>query len=285
MYTFSEDYIKKCAEKEDTGPTPVNPLQCGKETFRELIAYYIVKSTQNFQDYDEKIADLENRATELEAKVSSLEDDNSNLKESLDDVTEENVDLKSKYDQLSKDMKDRDDYVAGLTTEMDKMRKQYVALSKAVNHNHDKVLANERHTRGFCLRFNVKKVKERANEDTTAILTSEFQKVGLDDIKIENSHRVGKPRDDGKGRQIIARFHSRPERNLVLKKRKDLFKNDVQCFEDLCKEDLDEKRKYAELMQEKFDSGHKVFFSRGRWHVDGVVWNEPLLLPGIHVIT
>ena len=102
---------------------------------------------------------------------------------------------------------------------MDKLKSEYVALSKAVSLNREKVLANERHTRGFCLRFNVKKVKERVNEDTTAILTSEFQKVGLDDIKIENSHGVGKPRDDGKGRQIIARFHSRTERNLVLKKR------------------------------------------------------------------
>lgn len=270
MYTFSEDYLQKCEEKEKSGEDiSINPLSCGKDTFRELIAYYIVKSSKSFKDYEEKVTKLEFRANELEERMTVIEEENSSLKESLNTVVEENLGLRVKCESISVAMNQQDRYVEGLADELAKLRQAHGDMAKAVKQNREKVLANERHTRGFCLRFNATKLKESPDEDTTEILTSAFVKVGLLNISIENSHRVGKKRDDGKGRQIIARFHSRPERNLVLKKRKELFLNHMQCFEDLCREDLDEKRKYAELMQEKFDHGAKVFFSRGKWFVNG----------------
>ena len=186
--------------------------------------------------------------------------------EGLDKVVEESSASEARISQLEADLK-------GIKEVLKTVVDEHEAMKKVVTDQKEKILANERHTRGFCLRFNVKNVREADKEDTAKILTSEFAKVGLKDIAIENSHRVGKKRDDGSSRQIIARFHSRPQRNLVLKKRKDLFKNHVQCFEDLCKEDLVEKRKHAERMQELFDEGKKVFFSRGHWFVDGEQWS------------
>ena len=110
---------------------------------------------------------------------------------------------------------------------------------------------------------------ERKKEDCKAKLLDALQRVGLGHVKIENAHRVGEF-TPGRNRAIIARFNDRPELRLVLSKRKEFFNMGLPVFADLCKEDLEEKKKYAGEMRRLFNEENKrVYFDRGCWYVEG----------------
>ena len=86
--------------------------------------------------------------------------------------------------------------------------------TSTINSLHERLLALERYSRGFKLKFY--KVPEQTGEDCIATLGKIISK----DLKlkpvIENAHRIGPFRDDGSPRPIIAKFLYRPDWELVL---------------------------------------------------------------------
>ena len=178
MYAFSEDFLQLCEEKEQRGENKtINPTDCDAKTFQEIIAYFVVTSTKKLVASEEKITKLVQEVADLKASVNT--------------VVEENISLKDKVERLEEESAQHENFLAGIVNDATDLRARFDSLKALVDKQNDLILANERYTRGFCLRFNIKSVKEKENEDTEKILTDAFSKVGLSNIQIENSHRVG----------------------------------------------------------------------------------------------
>ena len=75
-------------------------------------------------------------------------------------------------------------------------------------------------------------IEEKRGEDCFKEINNLFEKIGCMEIYLERCHRTGK-REDGKNRDIIARFSYFPDKILVMKHRKSLpagvFINDDYC--------------------------------------------------------
>ena len=56
-----------------------------------------------------------------------------------------------------------------------------------------------------------------------------------------------------------------------MSKRKEMFAAGFPMFNDLPKQDLEEKLKHSEVMKRNF-LNKKVQFIRGKWYIDGVVY-------------
>lgn len=54
-----------------------------------------------------------------------------------------------------------------------------------------------------------------------------------------------------------------------------MFAAGTPVFEDLCKNDLEEKAKHADVMKTLYNQGKKTYFRHGAWHVDGKVYRPP----------
>ena len=135
----------------------------------------------------------------------------------------------------------------------------------------------ERHSREYNLRLlGVKEEKKlklfRAFEQIQKI----FPEKSVVEIKhtIENAHRTGKaiPNRD---RHIIAKLHSRPIRNEILRKAKISLNKEnqgvIRIIEDLTKTDYELKKKANKQMNEAFKEKKKVRFWRGKLFIDGEV--------------
>ena len=152
-----------------------------------------------------------------------------------------------------------------------------------VNKIDNRILEIERYTRGFNCRFyNFQEetiLADRKKEDCRSKLSAKLESVGLTGIAIENAHRVGEFTPGGRPRAIIARFNNRPDRRLVLSKRKELFNANCPVYEDLCKQDLEKKSKHSRVMNALYEQGRRTWFTRGNWYVDGNLYNPAPQVP------
>ena len=91
------------------------------------------------------------------------------------------------------------------------------------------------------------------------------------ELDIEFGHRTGKSRENAP-RTVIMKLHSRLQKRKLMQKRKDFFSAGFPLFNDLPKQDLQEKLKHMDIMKTKFQNKQKVMFTRGSWYVDGVLF-------------
>ena len=124
----------------------------------------------------------------------------------------------------------------------------------------------ERHSREFNLKFYG--IPETSKEDCIVKLKDILNiNLGLHP-QIENAHRIGGHRNDGKPRPIIAKFLHRPERHQIFIKRKELA-NGIWISEDLIWEDRQKKKQLRNIMQEAYNRGQKPRFHHGSLYIDG----------------
>lgn len=263
-FTFSKDYLDSLKESPNT-VTEINPRDCSKNEFRELVAFIAVQASTQYQELKEEISTLRDENTNLKSSVDKVENENKALKISVNDVVEENFKLRTELDQLKVKDQARDESMTELTTRIRAVEVYKDVQLKSATEDKERILMLERHSRGHNLRFCLNG-PEIENENTTQLINAELVKVGLT-VHIENSHRVGR-KDGDRPRQIIACFRERPERFQVLTKRSELFNKGVKVFEDLCREDFLLKKKHSEYMQRLHRQGKKVRFTRGCWYVN-----------------
>ena len=151
-------------------------------------------------------------------------------------------------------------------------------LKRLEDYVSSKLIEMERHSREYNLRL--LGVKEEKNENCLELLTEQIQKIfpekSVVEIKhtIENAHRTGKaiPNRD---RHIIAKLHSRPIRNEILRKAKISLNKEnqgvIRIIEDLTKTDYELKKKANKQMNEAFKEKKKVRFWKGKLFIDGEV--------------
>ena len=197
---------------------------------------------------------IDQRLKSVETKVSSNETTLSDIKTSLDfqdgrlDTAEENIDT------LSASTKQHD-------TDIDKLKSDMRKLERECN-------SLERYTRGFNLRFlSIQETpKENCRDKLSALLHDHINITG--DV-IENAHRTGTVQDTGH-RHIIARFHSRIDRNNVIRAARNADpRPPFVVVDDLTPTDITEKRRLSPLMKSLYDAGKRPRFQAGRLYVDG----------------
>lgn len=249
-FKIAESYLNEQLEEDEQ--RVFNPKSSTEAEFREfMVTLFLNQQSEN--------AELSEKVATLTEKVVQLERDNAAAHLHRDtEITElrsENADLLTENNQLNR--------------KVSTLENKYIVL-------HDRSLDQERHSRGFNLRFPDFKEcitrEDRQKEDCVAKVKAKLASVGLGDVYIENAHRVGPETTtlQDRPRQIIARFLYRPERRLVWMKRKQLWDLGCRMFEDLCKPDLDRKVKYAKDIEKLFKEGKRVWFSRGFYYVNNV---------------
>ena len=172
-------------------------------------------------------------------------------------------------EEIKTEISDIKGTINGVKMENENLRTQNVQLE-------NRIIELERYTRGFNLRFNgiEETTMSSEKENCIDILNNVFGELKLNNIKVENAHRVGKINTDGRPRSIIARFHSRPDLRLVLKERRKFFNMHIPVYQDLCTADLEAKKVYMEDIKKLYVSGKtNIYFNRGQWFVDGVKFN------------
>ena len=259
-YEIADNFLA-AHKDENVFSLKFDPDTASDKEFKSFMTWVYIQQTSDNQMLREKVSTLETENQSLRLKMTTLDQ---NVNQALEFKDAEIGELKKDQTLLWKEFH----RLANLVSKLD----DYMPIVD------QRLIELERYTRGFNLRFN--NIKEpvgnrNQKEDCRALLQSYFSNVGLTDISIENAHRVGpvnKPTTTNPNpspRPIIARFNNRPDRRLVLNKRAALFRAGVPVFEDLCKLDLEAKRKHAEAMKVFHAQNKKTYFHRGVWFVDG----------------
>lgn len=255
-FTIAQSYIDDMDNVDEQ--RVFHPQQASDQQFREFMVAMFMKQQSANSELSTLIKQQSETISGLNEKVTLLERDNNEAHVHRDaemkTLQEENTSLRNQLETVIND-------VSNMNTKYD--------------HLYDRSLDQERHSRGFNLRFpNIEECttrEARAKEDCISKIKSKLELVGLGHVGIENAHRVGpEPPSPDRPRSIIVRFLLRPERKLIWNKRKEMFQKRIPVFEDLCKPDRDRKAKYADVIKGHYDAGKKVWFSRGYYYIEGV---------------
>ena len=235
-----------------------HPRNASDVDFREFMVSIYLKQQEANAELFKLLESQTEVVEELKTKLTTLETENN-----------------AAHLHRDAEIKELKEINSGLRTDINQLRSDVSNINNRYDFLYDRVLDQERHSRGFNLRFpNIPECSDRearGKEDCIAKIKGYLEQVGLGHVTIENAHRVGKePPNPDRPRGIIVRFLYRPERKLVLNKRKDLFLKKIPVFEDLCKPDRDRKAKYADVIKQQYNAGKKTWFARGFYYVDGV---------------
>ena len=197
---------------------------------------------------------MDTRVENLEKVVAENKTDLEEIKESLEfqdkkveDIETNQNSLKSTSDQHTKDIDILKATIAKLEGETNSL---------------------ERYTRTFNLRFlNIPEEADENCRDTLATLFSDHLAITGD--LIENAHRTGMKRETGP-RHVIARFHSRVDRNRVIRAARTADpKPPFMAMDDLTPPDLAEKNRLGPLMKHLHGDGKRPRFHAGRLFSNG----------------
>ena len=246
-FELTGDYQTKLTELADSeNVIKINPITATKSEFMCYQMYVMKENAKQIAALSLSVGNLSTKLTECENKVRDLET------------------AATAKDEECKDL--RDDLNAANLTIANQGR-EIEHLLKRMDQVDQCCLEQERHSRSSNVRIG--EIEETAQEDCKAKVTAVFQKYGLTDIDIENTHRVGK-KQNGKTRYMIVRFVRRTERRSVLEKRKLFFDGGNPIYEDIPYKDLQVKKKYKKEIEAHFNKKEKVYFTRGAWFVNDV---------------
>ena len=273
-FILEESYCQAHIDLENQEPEPemkLNPKSSTAQEFKTFTCAFVFSSLQHMQTMKELLKEAQEGNRSRDVKIGKLEKDVADLKTGLEHRDEEIGDLRSQIRELTETLtKNKRDAEKQCT---DLNRNLSVKIRDTCNPALKASIENERHSRSFNLRaFNLAEAPNEKTEQTIKLIDETIKKITGLDIKIEYGHRTGQKREQDP-RGVIFRFASRQDRWKVYSKRGDFFRANIPLYEDLPKVDLVEKQKHAEKIKQLYTAKHKVAFIRGKWWVDGEVYN------------
>ena len=188
----------------------------------------------------ESVNAMKSGQDQMMSELNSLKDRVSSNDAKLTDILKKQDSLALKYEKVNGEIHD-------INCKVGRTEQDLEINASTINSQYERLLALERYSRGFNLRFY--KIPEQTDEDCIDTL----EKIISNDLNleaaIENAHRIGPSREDGSPRPIIAKFLYRPERRDILRKKK-LLKNGIYISEDLIPEDRKRKNELKIVMQQ-----------------------------------
>ena len=255
----------------------INPNEISNGDFKKHTCSFMFSTLKQFNLLSEINAKLDlaiasNAATD--ARVTDLEESVTKIRFDLDSALEtKDTEIAS----LERKVRESDAKMEQLSTTIETMKisqkVQTDDLNKLCRKLSEETLSLERYTRSFNIRmFNLQETPGEKAHDVISKLEQAIHEVTGVAINVEYGHRTGPKRRDGKPRAVICRIASRQQRAVIMAKREEFFKKQLPIYDDLPAADLVEKKKYADIMKEKWSAKKKVRFVRGHWEVDDVVY-------------
>ena len=218
---------------------------------------------------------MEAALNEVRSGQRKLEDKLETLNARLDDQHVEMKDLQKSANFFSQ-------AIATISkknsTPFDKIEKQQSALDESnakLAELQKHVDDAGRYSRGFNLRFvGLPEEAETRQEDCIGKLQQLIHTRLGRNVDIENAHRVG-TFQQGKPRQVIAKFLRRPERFEVFRQRHAFKESEMRIYEDLIPKDLEARKKLADVVNEARLKGKRTRLIRGDLIIEGKKYTPP----------
>ena len=259
-------------DEDDEKEMKINPNTVSAGDFKKFTCGFMfstLKSMDLLNEMNTKLDQAISTNSATEEKVKKLEETVTKMEEALTLKDTEIEELTKKVDAAQTRMDKLDEKINILTSDqgdLGKLRKQADDIGK-------ETLTLERYTRSFNLRmFNVPDSVGDKSTDVIQFVDEKIAEITGSDIHVEYGHRVG-VKKDGKPRAVICRIASRQKKHEVMAKRGEFFRLGFPIYDDLPQVDLDEKIKHAAAMQQKWQEKQKVQFIRGKWYLNGQVYN------------
>ena len=200
-------------------------------------------SQENSKVVYNELYEREEETKENMSSAAANQDINDKVEEGLGNITSRitqiEKELKAEIDELKESLKFSDEKFNKISEEHEVVMKENVTLKQQVtmlehqtSHMSKKLVQLEDYSRRSNIR--ISGVPEEENEKCEDKITNLFGQMGCTNIDLERCHRVGK-KEDGKKREIIARFGYPPDKPNVMKNRKYL-PNDVYINDDYSQE-------------------------------------------------
>lgn len=257
LQTMEQKLLAAIADLAKRVDTKTDELKTEMKSDVDGIKTQLTQLQKSMGDNTKKVQDLEN-------SVSFAHKDISDLKEKVKQVETENKRLKNRLDNAEKGRKEMEHVLA----------EQKTMTVEGLNDL-------ERHSRGFSIRVKgVKGVKSGDNFRKTVAQVLVAQKLvdtenttEVADNMIEHAHPIGKKKPGDDRTIIIASLYSRPERNSILSKARQLEydENAPRVVEDMTKIDFRRKMAAYPIMKAAYGKGQKATFRRGQLIVDGKI--------------
>ena len=248
---FDPIFVKSIQEKEELA----------RNDGDDFTVHVSGKKTQDFAAVTSYC--IFNFSTVLQAIPSQIKAGNEQILQQVQELKTTVETLTGKLNEKEKVIEEQGARITSLETEI-------ASLKEKTRENEKHGLELERYSRSFNLRLGG--IKEDKNEKPITSINKAkevIMKITGINPDIEYGHRVGDKNKNGP-RTIIFKCYSRLQVFDIMQKRKDFFTSRHPIHRDLPKCDLEEKNRYAEIMQRKFEDGNKVAFTRGAWFVNGV---------------
>lgn len=233
----------------------VDTINKTTENMRQEFESKLTELSNDLRGNSEKVAALETSVNyahktieEQKVKITSLETNTTRLKERVDETQRYSRELKKELVELKETMEEKFNEVERRDRDHSILVRGIPAAKVDGQTDHRILVA------AIIVENNL--VGDATEEQTRPAM--------------EIAHPLGKP-INGKY-NLIARFHSRPYRNTVVRATKQLgerLKGAEKITEDFTKLDADRKRRAYPQMQAAFRDGHKVKFCKGKLVVNG----------------
>ena len=153
-------------------------------------------------------------------------------------------------------------------TRIDRIENDITKYAKEIYETYERLLSLERYSRDYNLRFY--NIPESTSEDCIAKLRDILENDLQFHPNIENANRIGRFKDNGTARPILAKFLYPPEWFRVIKKKREL-RNGVRVSDDLIWEDRQKKKKLRLVMKDAFEAAKRRRFHHGKLYIDGAL--------------
>lgn len=280
-FIFDKTYTEAMTEMENEiseREMTLNPSTCTKDSFKDFTCGFMFSTAKQLDLIREMNTKLDTaielsqtnarHIREVTAEVATLKKD---LQENVDNYDREFREVKADIATNKTSIQNLDSIIEDHKREN---KREVELLHKLIEKLQKETLTLERYTRSFNVRvFNVPETPNEKQTDVMTKVNNLISEVTGKAIKVEYGHRTGALRTDNTNRPIICRIASRAEKMEVMSKRGDFYKKGRPIFDDLPAVDLVEKQKHSAFMKRMYELKHKTQFIRGKWFLDGVVYN------------
>lgn len=241
----------------------------------ETLSHVVEDLSKKMDTVLSKLKKLDN----IESILDNLFKDVSNIKDTVANLDKDIKDLKEKVKKPDKTVKELEESVDFNDEEIAVLKCDVRAAQHTADDLKKQLLYQEHYSRRENLMFigikehSTTSVDEQGTHHDLAENTKEviykFMEEELqirnprDKIEFQRIHRVGKPKQDGSPRPVIARFLRYADREMVLlQARKTLKDKDFSVFEDMPKELYELKKSQNKKFKEAKKKGYTVYFSK-----------------------
>ena len=201
--------------------------------------------------YNEAINRINNDVNEMKKYYEKRLND---LQYSLEFTQKENEDFKQELKSLKKENNELTKNLNCCTGEIHAFEQQIKVLNDKIDNMDDKQRKDNLIISG--LNEDMNENNEQCHKKTVKFIR---EKLNVPEINIAAAHRIGKYKSQDKNRDVLVKFRTHDERDMVFRKKVNLKGQNIFIKEDFCKETLDIRKNLLPKLKEARNEGKVAF--------------------------